>query len=77
MDFTLTDDHLALRDAVQRFCEGEYPAAERGLPESAETAARRDAGLAELGGFGLTLDPDVGGSGLGPVESMQIGRAHV
>ena len=79
MDFTLTDDHLALRDAVQRFCDGEYPAPDRGLPESPETAARRDAGLADLGLFGLPLSDAFGGSGQGPVESMlvaqELGRA--
>jgi alkylation response protein AidB-like acyl-CoA dehydrogenase len=79
MDFTLTDDHLALRDAVQRFCDGEYPAPDRGLPESPETAARRDAGLAELGLFGLPMAATFGGSEQGPVESMlvaqELGRA--
>jgi alkylation response protein AidB-like acyl-CoA dehydrogenase len=79
MDFALTDDDLALRDAVQRFCDGEYPAHERGAPETAAQAASRRAGMAELGLLGLTLDPALGGSGLGSVETMlvaeQFGRA--
>lgn len=79
MDFTLTDDHLALRDAVRRCCDGEFPAHERGLPEPADTDARRHATLAELGLLGLQLPAAHGGSGLGAVEAMlaahELGRA--
>lgn len=79
MDFALTDDHLALRDAVQRFCDGEYPAHERGNAEAADLAARRHAALAELGLLGLALPADHGGSAQGPVECMlaaqELGRA--
>lgn len=78
MDFSFNDDHIALRDAVQRFCDGEYPAPHRGNPEDDHTAARRWAGLAELGLLGLPFDPELGGSGLGTVEQMlvaqQLGR---
>lgn len=79
MDFSLTDDHLALRDAVQRFCDGEYPAHERGNPETAERAKQRHAGMAELGLLGLSLDTELGGSAQGSVELMlvaqELGRA--
>jgi len=79
MDFAFTDDHLALRNAVQRFCDGEYPAHERGNRESPPLAARRHLGLAELGLLGLPLDPEFGGSGQGPTELMlaaqELGRA--
>lgn len=79
MDFSLNDDHLALRDAVRRFCDAEYPAHERGNAEPPELAARRFAGFAELGLLGLGLDPEFGGSGLGAVETMlvaqELGRA--
>ena len=74
MDFTLTDDHLALRDAVQRFCAGEYPLHARGHVEDAGRAAERHAGMAELGLLGLMLDTTHGGSGLGPVEAMLVAR---
>lgn len=81
MDFSLNDDHLALRDAVRRFCDAEYPAHERGNAESPELGARRHAGLAELGLLGLGIDPEFGGSGLGAVEAMlvaqELGRAFV
>lgn len=72
MDFTLTDDHIALRDAVRRFCDGEYPAHERGLPVSAETEAHRHAGLADLGLLGLALPAAHGGSELDAVASMLV-----
>lgn len=79
MDFSLNDDHLALRDAVRRFCDAEYPAHERGNAEAGPQAAQRHAGFAELGLLGLCLDPELGGSGLGAVESMlvaqELGRA--
>lgn len=79
MDFTLTDDHRALRDAVRRCCDGELPTHQRGLPEDGATAARRHASFAELGLFGLELPARHGGSELGPVEAMlaaqELGRA--
>lgn len=79
MDFSLTEDHVALQDAVRRFCDGEYPAHQRGNAEDAALAARRRAGLAELGITGLIVDPEQGGSGYGAVETMlvaqQLGRA--
>jgi pimeloyl-CoA dehydrogenase len=79
MDFSLTEDHVALQDAVRRFCDGEYPAHQRGNAEDAALAARRRQGLAELGVTGLTIDEQQGGSGYGAVETMliahQLGRA--
>jgi len=79
MDFSLSDEHLALRDAVRRFCDGEYPAHRRGEAEPAGLAATRWAGMADLGLLGLPLADDVGGSAQGPVEMMlvaqELGRA--
>lgn len=79
MDFSLNDDHLALRDAAQRFCDGEYPAEHRGNAETPDQSARRWAGMAELGLLGLPFAADVGGSEQGPVEVMlvaqELGRA--
>jgi len=74
MDFSLNDDHLALRDAVQRFCEGEYPTHQCGNPESAALAAQRWSGMAELGLLGLPFDPELGGSGLNAVELMLVAQ---
>lgn len=79
MDFAFDDDQLALRDAVQRFCDGEYPAQHRGNPEDATQARRRWKALADLGLLGLPLPADCGGSGQGAVEVMvaaqELGRA--
>ena len=74
MDFSLTDDHVALRDAVQRFCDGEYPAHQRGNLETPELAASRWAGMAELGLLGLPFDPELGGSGQSAVELMLVAQ---
>lgn len=79
MDFALNDDHLALRDAVQRFCDGEYPAEHRGNPESPDQSRQRWQAMAELGLTGLPFASAVGGSEQGPVEVMlvaqELGRA--
>jgi len=74
MDFSLNDDHLALRDAVQRFCDGEYPAQDRGNSESPQQTAQRWAGMAELGLLALPFATDVGGSDQGPVEVMLVAQ---
>lgn len=79
MDFSLNDDHLQLREAVQRFCDGEYPPQRRGAAETPEQARQRWAAMAALGLLGLPLPADAGGGGLGPVEVMlaaqELGRA--
>lgn len=74
MDFSLNEDHLALTDAVRRFCDGEYPAQHRGNPESAEERLRRHAGMAEMGLLGLPLPVEYGGSGLGAIDVMLAAR---
>ena len=70
MDFSLNEDHLALREAVRRFCEGEYPAEKRGDAESPEVAAKRWTGMASLGLLGLPFASAYGGSDQGAVEVM-------
>lgn len=79
MDFSLTEDHVALQDAVRRFCDGEYPAHLRGNAEDKALAAKRRRGLAELGITGLAIGDEHGGSGYGAVETMlvaqELGRA--
>ena len=78
MDFSLTDEHIALRDAVRKFCDSEYELHQRGNAESTELSAVRWAALAELGVFGLDISADYGGSGLTAVEIMlaaqELGR---
>jgi len=74
MDFSLNDEHVALRDAVQRFCDGEYPAHQRGNLETPALAASRWAGMAELGLLGLPFDPELGGSGQSAIELMLVAQ---
>ena len=74
MDFSLNDDHLALRAAVARYCEQEYPAHERGNPQTAQQAAARWYGMAELGLMGLPVAEQHGGSALGTVELMLVAQ---
>jgi pimeloyl-CoA dehydrogenase len=79
MDFALHDDHLALRDAVQRFCDGEYPSEHRGNPETGSQSRQRWQAMAELGLLGLPFATEHGGSEQGAVEVMlvaqELGRA--
>ena len=79
MDFSFNDDHLALRDAVQRFCEAEYPQEHRGNPQTPAQAQQRHTAMAELGVLGLPFSAEVGGSEQGPIELMlvaqEMGRA--
>ena len=74
MDFSFTDDHLALRDAVRRFCDGEYPAPERGQAEPEALAAQRWNQIAQLGLTGLPLPAEHGGSAQGAVELMLVAQ---
>jgi alkylation response protein AidB-like acyl-CoA dehydrogenase len=79
MDFSFNDDQLALQEAVQRFCTGEYPAERRGNAVTPEQAQQGRAAMAELGLLGLPFSADVGGSEQGAVEVMlvaqELGRA--
>jgi len=74
MDFSLDDDHLQLREAVQRFCDREYPAEKRGAAEAPQQARERWAAMAGLGLLGLPFDADCGGSAQGPVETMLVAQ---
>lgn len=74
MDFSLNEDQLALREAVRRFCEAEYPAERRGDPESPDLEAKRWQGMSDLGLPGLAISTRWGGSGLGAAEVMLATR---
>ncbi|MEN8182149.1 MAG: acyl-CoA dehydrogenase family protein [Myxococcota bacterium] len=73
MDFRLTDDQQALRDAVRSFCEGRIGA--DSLRELEEKGAF-DPGLwrelAEMGVFSLRLPEDAGGVGLGMADAVLV-----
>lgn len=74
MDFSLNDDHVAVKEAVRRFCNGEYPVHGRGNAPTDEIAAKRWAGMTKLGLHGLPFAAEHGGSGHGAVEAMFVAR---
>jgi alkylation response protein AidB-like acyl-CoA dehydrogenase len=82
MDFDFSDDQEALRDAVRRWVDKGFGFERRHALAKAGGASRAVWGeLAELGLAGLLIDPDQGGLGLGPVDTMvvaeELGRGLV
>ncbi len=81
MDFSLTDEQRALRDAVRRLCDTEYPAPTRGDVEADDLALTRWRAWGQLGVLGAMLPAPLGGSDLGSTEAMlvaqELGRALV
>ncbi len=79
MNFALTPDQTALREAVARFCDSTYPAQTRGQPETSDQCRQHHTALADLGLLGLALPEAHGGSALGATEAMlvaqELGRA--
>lgn len=83
MDFTHTDEQVALRDAVRGLLKGYDPAVDA---ERRRTVTATDPGfdedlwkkLAEMGALGLPFAEDDGGMGAGPIEvgivAEEIGR---
>jgi len=82
MDFEFSEDQQALRDAVQRWVDGDYSFEQRRkiVREGGFSRAAWD-GIAGLGLLGLAVPEEHGGSGLGPVEAMvvmeELGRGIV
>jgi alkylation response protein AidB-like acyl-CoA dehydrogenase len=72
MDFSISEEQLQLRDAVRRFCDGEYPLEMRGQRVSADRRRNRWAMMADLGLTGLTVTEACGGSAQGMVEQMGV-----
>jgi alkylation response protein AidB-like acyl-CoA dehydrogenase len=82
MNFELTDDQGALRDAVARWAEKSHPFERRHALAKAGGATREVlAELAGLGLLGLQIDDAHGGLGLGAVDAMvvmeELGRGIV
>ncbi len=76
MDFRLTDDQLQLQEAVGTFCASEYAFARFAEMERAgvqrDAARERWSALGELGVFGIRSDPQVGGLGLGWMDTAVV-----
>ena len=82
MDFELSDDQVALQQAVRSLCDGRFDmAAVRQLVDVGGVEADRWRELAETGVFSLTAAEAKGGVGLGWAEAVivfeQLGRALV
>jgi alkylation response protein AidB-like acyl-CoA dehydrogenase len=82
MDFDYTDDQEQLRDAVRRWVDKGYGFERRmGIVKAGGFSSEAWQELAELGLTALTVSPDAGGMGFGPVESMvvmeELGRGLV
>lgn len=75
MDFSLSEEQTQLRDAVRRFCDHEYPAAARGVPDKVapgDAGARRWRLMADMGLLGLPFAAAHGGSELSAVDLMLV-----
>ena len=72
MEFRLDDGQVELQETLARLCADRFPLDTLGAREHAtfDRATWRD--LADLGVFGLLIDPSAGGSGLGAVEGALV-----
>ncbi len=73
MDFSLSEEQLALQAAARRFAEAELvdvaKAVERDdQPPGADVVSR----FAEMGFLGINLDPEFGGQGAGHLEAVLV-----
>lgn len=72
MDFRLDEDQVDLQQTVARLFEDLYPLDSIHEREGAPVDRRAWRALADLGVFGLLVDPAQGGSGLGVVEAALV-----
>lgn len=82
MDFELSDDQVALQEAVRAFCESRCGSeAIHELADAGGPTRQLWQELAEMGVFGLCVPEEQGGAGLGWVETMvvfeELGRSLV
>ena len=67
MDFSFSEDDLALQDAIAKFAAGELAPKARDLDESAEFPWEHLPKLAEMGVMGMNLPEEYGGAGVSAV----------
>jgi alkylation response protein AidB-like acyl-CoA dehydrogenase len=72
MEFRLDDDQVDLQQTVARLFEHRFPLDAVNAREGAALDREAWMAAAELGIFGLLVDPDHGGSGLGVVEAALV-----
>ena len=72
MDFRLDEDQVDLQQTVARLFENRFPLESIHEREGAAVDRQAWRALADLGVFGLLVDPDHGGSGLGVIEAALV-----
>ena len=65
---------MALKEAVSRFCDGEYPAEKRGDALNIDQLKKRKSALAEMGLLGLPFSSDFGGSEQSSIEVLLVAQ---
>jgi alkylation response protein AidB-like acyl-CoA dehydrogenase len=68
MDFQLSEEHLAVRDAVRQFAEQELLPGVIDRDETQTFPAELRNKMAELGLFGMMVDPQYGGGGMDAIS---------
>lgn len=69
MDFRLTEEHLAIRDAIHRLCSDFDDEYWSNKDNNAEFPHEFHSAMAEGGWLGITMPEELGGSGLGVTEA--------
>jgi len=73
MDFSLSEEQLALQETAGRFAVAELPDVARDCEENDEPPSREVVRrFAEMGFLGVNLDPELGGVGLGHLEAVLV-----
>lgn len=73
MDFTLSEEQLALQESVRQFATRELPAIAREIEESDQPASMElRKRFAELGYLGVNLDTSYGGGGMSHLDAVLV-----
>lgn len=73
MDFSLSDEQLALQDSVRQFANRELPDIAREIEESDQPVSMElRKRYAELGYLGINLDAEYGGAGMSHLDAVLV-----
>jgi acyl-CoA dehydrogenase len=72
MDFGLSEEQLAIKKTAREFAEANFPPIAQECDEKERFPKELLPKLADLGFLGVSLDPSVGGAGLGVLEQSLI-----
>ena len=68
MDFTLTEEHMMIRDAARDFAQTELLPGVIERDENQKFPAEQIKKLADLGFMGMMVDPKYGGAGMDTIS---------